>query len=267
MCLLVLAWRAHSRYRLVVAANRDEYHQRPATPLAPWPGAAILAGRDLEAGGTWLGVDRERRFGIVTNFREMARRPAGAPTRGALIPDWLDHAEATAQYAARLAPTAGQYAGFNLLLADRDSLTYASNRAEDFARVLSPGVYGLANHFLDTPWPKVLRVRGGLERWLAARDADPRDLFSLLADRRPAADDPLPATGLSPEWERALSAPFVGHGGYGTRCSTVLAIGHDDSLQIEERSFDNGGEITGDASWRLAPGEWPRGNPPAPGQL
>jgi uncharacterized protein with NRDE domain len=271
VCLAVLAWRAHPRYRLIVAANRDEYHRRPAAALAPWPEGPILAGRDLEAGGTWLGADRGRRFGIVTNFREMTRRPADAPSRGGLIPDWLAGAESAATYLASLAPIAASYAGFNLLIADRESLYYASNRADGFSRALAPGVYGLANHFLDTPWPKLLRVRGGLERWLETREAEPDSLLPLLADRRPAEDGDLPETGLAPEWERALSAPFVAHGGYGTRCSTILAIGHDDSLVIEEQAFDESGARSGSISFRLAPGEWPgglpRGNPPASRQL
>ncbi len=267
MCLAVLAWQVHPRYRLVVAANRDEYHARPAVALAPWSQPPILAGRDLEAGGTWLGVDRGRRFGMVTNFREMKRRPADAPSRGDLVPQWLAATTGAGGSLDRLAPGAARYAGFNLLIADRDSLHYASNRADGFARALPPGVYGLANHFLDTPWPKVLRVRGGLEQWLATADADPRALLALLADRRPAGDGDLPETGLAPEWERALSAPFVAHEGYGTRCSTVLAIGHDDSLDIEELSFGDGGALSGSASFRLAPGEWPGGNPPASRQL
>lgn len=267
MCLLVLAWHAHPRYRLIVAANRDEYHSRPAAALAPWNEAPILAGRDLEAGGTWFGVDRERRFGVVTNFREMVRRPAGAPSRGGLIPAWLTDTRCVADHATRLRDTAARFAGFNLLLADRDSLHYLSNRAEPFARALASGVYGLANHYLDTPWPKVLRVRQGLERWLAGRAADPRALFTLLADRAPASDGDLPDSGLTPEWERALSAPFVAHGEYGTRCSTVLALGHDDSLQLEEQSYDVNGRLAATASYRLGPGEWPAGNPPAPAQL
>jgi len=267
MCLLVLAWQAHPRYRLVVAANRDEYHARPAAVLAPWSDAPILAGRDLEAGGTWFGVDRTRRFGVVTNFREMLRRPAAAPSRGELIPAWLTGRQDVAGHALGLRGDAPRYAGFNLLLADRDSLHYLSNRAEPFSRALARGVYGLANHYLDTPWPKVLRVRAGLERWLGDSRADPRALFALLADRAPASDGDLPDTGLTPEWERALSAPFVVHGEYGTRCSTVLALGHDDSLQVEEQSWDASGRLTGMASYSLGPDEWPAGNPPAAAQL
>ncbi len=270
MCLAVLAWRAHPRYRLIVAANRDEYHARPTTPLAAWGDPPILAGRDLEAGGTWLGVDRGRRFGLVTNFREMAQRPAGSPSRGALIPDWLASTGSAENYLAGLAGRAGRFAGFNLLIADREGLFYASNRGADLARTLAPGVYGLANHALDAPWPKLLRVRRGFGRWLAL-PAYLQSLFALLADREPVPGDDLPQTGLSPEWERALSAPFVVHDRYGTRCSTVVAIGHDDSLEILERSFGEDGDPSGMASFRLPPGAWPpaegSGNPPAPAQL
>ncbi|MGH8327376.1 MAG: NRDE family protein, partial [Steroidobacteraceae bacterium] len=138
MCLLVLAWKAHPRYRLVVAANRDEYHDRAAAPLSRWSGPPdILAGRDLRAGGTWLGLDRHRRFGVVTNFRELARAAAGAPTRGGLIPQYLGGAAPPGEYLAGLEGEAAGYGGFNLLLADVDSLWYASNRSEPFARALT----------------------------------------------------------------------------------------------------------------------------------
>src|SRR5579871_3643023 len=131
MCLLVLAWQAHPRYRLIVAANRDEYHERPSAPLAKWaPPDEILAGRDLRAGGTWLGVDRDRRFAVVTNFRELQKPLSDAPSRGELVPGYL-RGRAGAQHTLEaLGPTAAAYAGFNLLLADGESLWYASNRAE-----------------------------------------------------------------------------------------------------------------------------------------
>src|ERR1700749_4617334 len=168
MCLLVLAWRAHPRYRLIVAANRDEFHARPTAPLAVWPEAPdILAGRDLTAQGTWLAVDRRRRFGIVTNFRDAQARRPEAPSRGGLIPDWLRQALTPAAFLGELEPRGQRYAGFNLLLNDGDSLSYASNRAPKFAAALAPGVYGLSNLLLDTPWPKLTRVRQEFERWLA----------------------------------------------------------------------------------------------------
>ncbi|HEV2443831.1 MAG TPA: NRDE family protein [Steroidobacteraceae bacterium] len=260
MCLLVLAWNTHPRYRLVVAANRDEYHERPTAPLARWPAPdEILAGRDLRAGGTWLGIDRRRRFGIVTNFRDLARAPPQAPSRGGLIPGYLGGTAGPDDYLAALEREAAGYGGFNLLLADGESLWYASNRGTPFARALSPGVHGLSNERLDTPWPKLLRVRGGFEEWLrAGGSAEGGDLFALLGDRVPATDEEeLPSTGLSPQWERILSSPFVLHESYGTRCSTIVAIERTGACYLAERRFDPTGDVTGETEYRLSPGDWP----------
>jgi uncharacterized protein with NRDE domain len=268
MCLLVLAWQAHPGHRLVVAANRDEYHERPAAALAKWPEPpGIIAGRDLQSMGTWLAVDRERRFGVVTNFRERQPPRRGAPSRGELIPRYLAARTGTAGepasaggFFAALEVPAGHYAGFNLLLGDRDSLWYGSNRATPFARPLRPGVYGLSNELLDTPWPKLQRVRRGFEAWLARPAGSPAELFELLNDRTRVADDAaLPAgrSGLPREWERILSAPFVLHPEYGTRCSTVLLEEPDGRLYLAERRFDSRGETVGETEFRLNAGEWP----------
>lgn len=260
MCLLVLAWNTHPRYRLVVAANRDEYHDRAAAPLGRWPAPAdILAGRDLRAGGTWMGIDRQRRFGIVTNFRDLLRAPPNAPSRGGLIPRYLAGEAGPGDYLAALQQEAAGYGGFNLLLADGDTLRYASNRARSFARALLPGVHGLSNEQLDTPWPKLRRVRRGFEEWLrGGANAEGDELFALLADRTPASDEEgLPSTGIPAEWERILSAPFVRHETYGTRCSTVLAIEPSGACYLAERRFDPSGARTGETEYRLAPDEWP----------
>lgn len=260
MCLLVLAWKTHPRYRLVVAANRDEYHDRPAAPLARWPAPPdILAGRDLRAGGTWLGIDRHRRFGVVTNFRDLVRAPREAPSRGDLIPRYLGGTAGPADYFAALESEAAGYGGFNLLLADAASLWYASNRSAPFARALSPGVHGLSNEQLDTPWPKLLRVRRGFEEWLrGGGSAEGGELFELLADRTPATDEEsLPGTGVSAEWERILSSPFVLHEKYGTRCSTLVAIEPSGACFLAERRFDPSGACTGETQYRLDPSEWP----------
>ena len=265
MCLLVLAWQAHLRYRLVVAANRDEFHARAAAPLAKWPPPAeLLAGRDLRSQGTWLGIDRQRRFGVVTNFRELQPPRTGAPSRGDLIPAYLgargEHAPAgAAEFLAALEPRAVAYSGFNLLLTDADSLWYASNRTTPFARRLEPSVYGLANESLDTPWPKLQRVRTGFEAWLQqGPPADVDGLSALRADRTPAPRSPSTHAGALPqEWARALSAPFVLHPEYGTRCSTVLLLEDDGRLHLTERRFDPAGRLTGETEFGLAPGEWP----------
>jgi uncharacterized protein with NRDE domain len=257
MCLWVLAWRIHARYRLVVAANRDEYHARAAAALGPWkepPG--MIGGQDLQALGAWFAVDRQRRCGIVTNFREFGRRRRSAPSRGGLIPGYLAAGQSPADYLGGLETDAPGYAGFNLLLSDRDSMWYASNRADQFARELPPGIYGLSNEFLDTPWPKLVRVR---ERFAAllgsAQSADRRvlagDLFAALADREPAPAESLPPSSLAPELARKLSAPFVLDPTYGTRCSTVLTISYDDALLIAERRFDAHGDPAGESEYAL----------------
>ncbi len=263
MCLLVLAWQAHARYRLVVAANRDEFHARPAAPLGIWPPpASLLAGRDLRAGGAWLGLDRARRFGVVTNFRELQRPLHDAPSRGELVPRYLGATGNRApprasEFFAALEPLAREYSGFNLLLSDADSLWYGSNRANPFARCLAPGVYGLANELLDTPWPKLQRVRAGFEDWLRAAAATPAALFELLADRTPAPGTDFTHTGgLPPEWARPLSAPFVLHPQYGTRCSTVVLLQADGRAYVAERRFDAGGELSGETEFQLNTGEW-----------
>jgi uncharacterized protein with NRDE domain len=259
MCLLVLAWQVHPRYRLVVAANRDEYHERPAAPLAKWPDAPLIAGRDLRAHGTWLGLDRRRRFAVVTNFRELQRPRAAAPSRGALIPQYLTGAPGPLGFLTQLEPQAGSYAGFNLLLADDATLAYGSNRATPFARPLAPGVYGLSNELLDTPWPKLQRVRAGFEDWLRTGTSTAAGLFALLDDRRQAGSDAQAqhTGGLPREWQQVLSAPFVLHPVYGTRCSTAVLLEPDGAVYIAERRFDAAGEPVGATELRLNAGEWP----------
>lgn len=257
MCLLVLAWRSHARYRLVVAANRDEYHARESAPLGAWPDSpGIVGGRDLQALGAWFAIDARRRFGIVTNFREFGRRRRSAPSRGGLIPAYLSGQAGPGGYLGALEVDAPGYAGFNLLLGDGDALWYASNRADRFARELPPGIYGLSNEFLDTPWPKLVRVRERFTQLLAEPGAEDRKLlaaalFAALADREPAPPESLRNSDLSPEWARKLSAPFVLDPGYGTRCSTVLTISHDDELAMLERRFDAQGSPTGETEYAL----------------
>jgi len=246
MCLLVLAWKSHPRYRLIVAANRDEFHDRPTAPLGWWPDdSRILAGRDLLGSGTWLGAARSGRFGVVTNFRELERPAAGAPSRGDLVRRFLSRATSPQEYFDDLRNRAPAYAGFNLLLGGPRSLYYYSNRDGLEARPLGRGIYGLSNHWLDSPWPKLLRTRERLSELIAADAVEPESLFALLADRLPADRDETPDTGLPPEWERVLSAPFVVHERYGTRCSSVLLVEQDGRTTMCERRFDAGGNTTG----------------------
>lgn len=256
MCLLVLAWRCHPRYRAVIAANRDEFHARPAAPLAPWvdpPG--MVGGRDLQASGAWFAAGTRERFGIVTNFREFGRRRRNAPSRGGLIPAYLGSDAPPGENLRALETDAPGYAGFNLLLADRDSLWYASNRSDQFARELPPGIYGLSNEFLDTPWPKLVRVRERFSALLASPTADDREvlavhLLAMLADRETALTESLPPGDLAPEWARKLSAPFVLDPEYGTRCSTILTA-DEDQMMLVERRFEADGRVAGQTEHRL----------------
>src|SRR2546423_10681238 len=266
MCLLVIAWQVHPRYRLIVAANRDEFHERPTERMARWAAPdEIIAGRDLRAGGTWLGIDRRRRFGIVTNFRELQRPAPGAPSRGNLIPGYLRNPAPVTQYIQNLKPLADQYSGFNLLLTDHaepadravpghhadsasgDSLWYVSNRAPQFAQSLAPGIYGLSNELLDTPWPKLQRVRKRFDTLInQPGKLSEEALFAILADPTQAGvDDALPDSGLSREWEQLLSSPFISNQDYGTRCSTVLLQEGSGAVSLIERRFGPQGVLLG----------------------
>ena len=249
MCLVVVALAAHPRYSLVVAANRDEFHARAALP-AHWgdrpPYAGMLAGRDLAAGGTWMGVRGDGRWALVTNVREGRGGDTTAPSRGELVPDLLNSPPESA--IAALARKATAYNGFNLLAGDAGSALWLSNRAVG-TRSLTHGIHGLSNAQLDTPWPKLTRTRDAVSAWAARGDDDLTPLFAALADRTRAADADLPATGVPLEWERLLSAPFIVSDDYGTRCSTVLAIGRDASVRMVERSFDARGDATGEIAF------------------
>jgi uncharacterized protein with NRDE domain len=258
LCLLVLAWQVHPLYRLILAANRDEFHARPAAPLAKWADAEILAGRDLTAGGTWLGVDRQRRFGVVTNFREWPATQAAGPSRGRLIPNYLSGQEPPQNFLGSVESAASEFAGFNLLLGDKEELWYASNRASVFAGQLAPGIYGLSNRLLDTPWPKLTRVRRRFEAWLnGAARANPQELLAMLADRTPSAEgEDAYASDVSPEWRRVLSAPFVLHPVYGTRCSTAVLLAASGAMHVIERRFDAAGDCSGETEVELKAAAW-----------
>ncbi|MGH8267678.1 MAG: NRDE family protein, partial [Steroidobacteraceae bacterium] len=194
----------------------------------------------------------------VTNFRELAPPRPGAPSRGALIPRYLGEAAGAQEFFRRLETNADDYSGFNLLLADREALWYGCNRAQPFARALAPGVYGLCNEFLDTPWPKLQRVKLRFDSWLHEPGGTAAALFALLGERTPAAaDSSLPRGGLPREWQRILSAPFVVNPTYGTRCSTVVMLEPDGGTYLAERRFDSAGEPHGETELRLNPGEWP----------
>jgi uncharacterized protein with NRDE domain len=237
MCLILVAWQTHPDVPLIVAANRDEFYARPSAPAGRWEeDPRVQGGRDLEAGGTWLGIRDDGRFAAVTNLREpgVAKGPCsrGDLTRAYLLGDGGPGATAAALDGAR-------YSGFNLLLGDLDSLWYVTNR-DGAPRALEPGVYGLSNLRLDTPWPKLVTARARFTQSLSALPAF-EPFFDLLADPETVPDDHLPATGVPLVWERVLSAVFVRSATYGTRASTVLTRHRDGTIRLEERLFSPSG--------------------------
>ncbi len=252
MCLILFAWQAAEHYPLVVAANRDEFHQRPTAAAGFWPAAPdLLAGRDLEAGGTWLGVTRQGKFAAITNYRE-PQHPEGRMrhSRGHLVRDYLTGREAAADYAAHLAARGQDYRGFNLLLGEPGALLHVSNRS-DRAIEVSAGCHGLSNHLLDTDWPKVHWGRARLEALLEQDRIDPEALLELLANRNilPGDEPPGADPGLSPE--RITRQAFIVSPEYGTRSSTALLIDRDGEAVFVERQFDSAGAHSGTRSYQF----------------
>lgn len=238
MCLILLGWRTHPAWKLIAAANRDEYYERPSEPIHWWadhPG--LLAGRDLRGGGTWMGVTRSGRFAAVTNFRDPASVRSDAPSRGELVPDFLTGGKHAEGWMDELAERASIYNGFNLLASDGGELWYFGNRKGDGPERLGPGVYGLSNRFLDTAWPKVERGRAGFSAVISGATVEPEALFAVLADRRRPPDSELPDTGVGLEFERILSPPFIVSPVYGTRSSSVVLLREDGTGEFWERSF------------------------------
>jgi uncharacterized protein with NRDE domain len=247
MCLVLIAWRGAAKYPCVIAANRDELHSRPTAPAHWWQSQpSILAGRDLLAGGTWLGVTRTGRFAALTNFRDPEQRRLGTPSRGALVAEFLLSGESIERSLARLRGVSADYNGFSLLFSDGERLAVFES-ALGRGRVLAPGIYGLSNHLLDTPWPKVQTAKSRLSEALADLRGTVA-LLALLRDEAVAPDDDLPRTGVGVEWERLLSSAFVRAPDYGTRCSTVLRIDESRRACFDEWTWDAAGEPAGAVS-------------------
>jgi len=271
MCLIAFSWRAHPRHRLLVAANRDEYFGRKAAPAAFWADhPQVLAGRDLEAGGTWLGITRGGRFAALTNYRNPAEKKNGAPSRGALVSEFLTGSAAPGDYVRAVEARAAEYNGFSLLVGDAVAMFFFSNRGGGPAPV-EPGVHALSNHLLDTPWPKVEKARSKLAKQLE-KPFDREAVFRLLEDTERAPNGELPRTGVSLELEERLSAiRILAAGGYGTRCSTVLSLSEDGKIEFEERSFREDGGTSATVSHRLrvereaARAAFPHAGSPPPG--
>ena len=238
MCLIVFAWKVVPGVPLVAAANRDEFYERPSVPAAWWNDQPhIYAGRDLRGGGTWMGVTREGRFAAITNIRAPSGKKDDAPSRGELVAGYLSGIASPAQYVEDLTPRAKAYNGFNLLVGNRDELVWYSNGSPDDernGRPLLPGVYGLSNGSLDSPWPKVVGTKAQFSS-LLCQGAPEDAYFEMLADTSCAPDCRLPATGVSLEWERLLSAVCIESPEYGTRSSTVVHMPGSGTPVLRER--------------------------------
>jgi uncharacterized protein with NRDE domain len=238
MCLIFLSLNQHPNYKLIVVANRDEFYHRKTARASFWNDhPEVLGGRDLEAGGTWMGVNRKGKISMITNYRDLANIKLKAPSRGFLVSDFLLENKSGDEYLKQVEKKAKEYNGFNLIVGNANSLWYLSNYKEGIEKIEN-GFHGLSNHLLDTEWPKVKRGSQKLKPILGESTIEPRQLFELMYDDIIASDSLLPQTGLPLERERALSSMFIKSPDYGSRCSTVVMIDNDNNVSFTERVYD-----------------------------
>lgn len=244
MCIAYLSLGANPHWPVFIAANRDEFHERAALPARPWPDAPqVIAGRDLTAGGTWLGLSRARRWALLTNFRDPGAQREGLESRGRLVSDFLLSGISPEEYTKYIYSKAGQYNGFNLIVGQGLYAWYVGNHAACTGPVpLGPGRYALSNHALDTPWPKVERLRNRLDALVPEDDELKLEpIYEILRDGARPEDDALPRTGIPLETERLLSSIFIVSPNYGTRCSTIIALDAHGNGIFSETSYDSAG--------------------------
>ena len=251
MCLIAIATRIHPRYPLIIAANRDEFYHRPTSPLAFWKDHPnILAGRDLEQNGTWLGITKTGRIAAITNFRNPASMDSQAPSRGLLVSNFLASDPRPEDYLKTIKNSGKTYNGFNLVVGDMNQLWWYSNKKNDIVKI-KPGVHAISNHLMDTPWPKTQKTMSRIQNICRQNSAiDPKDIFLLLADTNRPPDDKLPDTGVGLEWERILSSVFVSSDIYGTRSSAVILVDHSGQMTFAERTFKPHTDIPDDQETR-----------------
>lgn len=252
MCLIFFAVEAHPDYPLIVAANRDEAYERPTLPLHHWENSPIIAGKDLTAGGTWMGITRSGRFAAITNYRDPRESVQNPLSRGLLVKNFLESQHTAPTYLQAIADEDHRYPGFNLVVGQGSELWYFSNRADTGVKQLSPGIHGLSNHLMDTPWPKVRGGKADLEATLStlpypAGEAAIQPLSELLLNRHPAPDHELPDTGIAKAFEKELSPRFILSTGrrYGTRSSTILLRDNNEDFLMVESTWNAHGENAG----------------------
>lgn len=246
MCILAIAYNVHPQFPLILITNRDEFYNRPTLPIHSWQKEGhpeIIAGKDLEAGGTWLGMHQNGNLGILTNYRDLKNIKLNAPSRGHIITEYLLSGQTAFEYLQQLKTNAQNYNGFNLILSDNESLYHYSNHTNEITR-MEPGIYGLSNAVLDTPWPKLVKLKTDFTKAIEQNNLQPAHLFQILKNQEKADDSALPQTGLDYQMEKAVSSIFIQTPNYGTRCSTLLFIQKDKSFKITERLYDqNGNEV------------------------
>ncbi|MEO9806301.1 MAG: NRDE family protein [Reichenbachiella sp.] len=241
MCLILFAWKVHPKHDLILVANRDEFFNRPTAPAQIWQEQPeLIAGKDLTAGGTWLGVTKSARFAALTNYRDPANIDPKAPSRGQLTKDYLTSTIDPQNYLTGLRSKKIPYNGFNLLVGDERSLWYY-NSVNHKIESLAPGVYGLSNALLNDPWPKVVKGKSDLRGSLDHPEPNAKELLRLIQNTTLAPDEMLPQTGVPLEWERALSAMYISTETYGTRCSTVL-LKNQQKTQFIEHTYAHVGQ-------------------------
>lgn len=240
MCLIVFAYRSHPRYDLIFAANRDEFYKRPTRPAQFWEKYPdILAGKDLSAGGTWMGINRRGQFAAITNYRDPSIEKENPPSRGEIPVEYLRQEKDSKTFLKKLRKKADEYMGFNVLAGSPQALHHYSNQEHKINRV-EPGIHGLSNHLLNTPWPKVERAKSELEFLLNNDEIKLKLLFGILENDLPAPDDQLPDTGIPRDLEKQISPVFIKTENYGTRSSTILLIDKQGKVTFEERRYEPG---------------------------
>lgn len=240
MCLIVFANNVHPNYKLIFAANRDEFYNRPSEQADYWiEHPDLLAGKDLQAGGTWFGITKQGKFAAITNYRDLKNHRNDAPSRGKLTLDFLINDISPEEYYKKLKPTIQEYNGFNLLFGHVDELFYFSNKTESLQKIQA-GIYGISNAILDTAWPKVEKSKRKLKNLIEQKNITPSEILNLLDDTSVAKDEELPDTGVGLELERMLSPVFIKSDKYGTRSSAVVTVDKYNNVRFVEKFFYDG---------------------------
>ena len=255
MCLITFSYKTHPFYKLIVAANRDEFYERPTRPAQFWTQEQlpnILAGKDLKANGTWMGVSKNGKWGDLTNFRDPSNINEDAPTRGDLVLDFLKSDLNERAYLKEVKENRKKYNGFNLLIGSENSLYHFSNETNSVTEI-EPGIHGVSNALLNTSWPKLDQAKKDLKNITLSENFSKEELFNILKNPEKAPDEKLPSTGIPYEWEKAISSIFIKTDNYGTLCSTILLVDYEGNAEFIERRYKTGSnEVINENNFNLS---------------